>query len=130
MDSFTSGLVALGVKDLPSIPSAHPDQNPLDIFRTHIAERLAPLAGVDPEIVFGGLDRSVKPETGDFILAVPRLRIKGVKPDELAKKLQAQVRIPLYFQSNCSLDHHHYLKKSLQQEHSYNSSCQQKLLQL
>jgi len=91
MESFTSSLASLGVKDLPSIPSAYPDQNPLDIFRTHIAERLAPLAGVEPEAVFAGLDRATRPETGDFVLAVPRLRVKGAKPQELGKKWQSQV---------------------------------------
>ena len=91
MESYVASLAALGVKDLPSIPSAHPDENPLDIFRSHIAERLAPLAGVDAELVFAGLDRSTKPETGDFVLAVPRLRIKGAKPQELSEKWQAQV---------------------------------------
>lgn len=91
MEDFTASLASLGVTDLPTIPSAHPGQNPLDIFRSHIAERLAPLAGVDPETVFAGLDRSTKPETGDFVLAVPRLRVKGAKPQELGEKWQSQV---------------------------------------
>lgn len=91
MESFVAGLSALGVHDLPSIPAAHPDENPLDLFRSHIAERLAPLAGVDTQLVFVGLDRSTKPDTGDFVLAVPRLRIKGAKPQELGEKWQAQV---------------------------------------
>jgi hypothetical protein len=92
METFTSNLAALGVTDLPSIPSAHPDQNPLDIFRSHIAHRLAPLAGVDPETIFCGLDRSNKPETGDLVLAIPRLRIKGSKPQELSEKWLSQVK--------------------------------------
>src|SRR5271169_2038042 len=67
MNNITASLASLGVTDLASIPSAHPDQNPLDIFRAHIAERLAPLAGVNMEAIFSGLDRSTKPETGDFV---------------------------------------------------------------
>lgn len=90
MDTLTESLAQLGVDGLPSIPSAHPDQNPLDLFRTHIAGRLAPLAGVGEEVVFAGLDRATKPDSGDFILAIPRLRIKGAKPDELGKKWQAE----------------------------------------
>src|SRR2546429_7030706 len=31
MDSITQALASLGVNDLPSIPAAHPDENPLDI---------------------------------------------------------------------------------------------------
>ena len=91
MESFTASLSSLGVTDLPSIAAAHPDQNPLDLFRCHIAQRLAPLAGVGHEAIFAGLDRSSKPDSGDFVLAVPRLRIKGAKPDELGAKWQAQV---------------------------------------
>lgn len=93
MESFTANLATLGVHDLPPISSAHPDQNPLDIFRSHIAHRLAPIAGVDAETVFGGLDRSTKPETGDLVLAIPRLRVKGGKPQELGEKWQSQVRV-------------------------------------
>jgi len=91
MNNITASLASLGVTDLASIPSAHPDQNPLDIFRAHIAERLAPLAGVDIEAIFSGLDRSTKPETGDFVLAIPRLRIKGAKPQELGEKWGTEV---------------------------------------
>lgn len=91
MESFTVKLASLGVTELPSIASAHPDQNPLDIFRTHIAARLATLAGVEPEAVFAGLDRATKPESGDFVLAVPRLRIKRASPQELGEKWQAEV---------------------------------------
>jgi len=91
MNNLTASLASLGVTGLSMIPSARPDQNPLDIFRTHIAERLAPLAGVNLEAIFSGLDRSTKPETGDFVLAIPRLRIKGAKPQELGEKWQAQV---------------------------------------
>jgi len=98
MESFTANLAALGVNELPSIPSAHPDQNPLDIFRSHIAERLAPLTDLDAETIFNGLDRSMKPETGDLVLAVPRLRLKG-KPQELGAKWQSQVpRSPFVMQ--------------------------------
>ena len=91
MESLTASLARLGVKSLPAIPSAHPDQNPLDIFRTHIAERLAPLAGVEQAAIFAGLDRATKPDSGEFILAVPRLRIRGAEPNELSKKWQAEV---------------------------------------
>jgi hypothetical protein len=91
MESFTATLTTMGINELPSIPTAHPGENPLDIFRSHIAERLAPLAGVEAKTIFEGLDRSTKPETGDFVLAVPRLRIKGAKPQELSIKWQSQV---------------------------------------
>lgn len=96
MESLTSTLAALGVNELPSIPPGHPSatEHPLNIFRSHIAERLAPIAGVEAKTIFEGLDRSTKPEQGDFVLAVPRLRIKGSKPQELSKKWQSEVSYP------------------------------------
>ena len=94
MESITHALASIGVNDLPHIAAAHPSENPLDIFRSHIAERLAPLAGVAPDIVFAGLDRSIKPETGDFVFAVPRLRLKTPGgPAQLASQLQSQVHV-------------------------------------
>lgn len=99
MESVTKALASLGVNDLPSIAAANPSSNPLDIFRSHIAERLAPLAGVAPDIVFGGLDRSIKPEQGDFVLAVPRLRLKTPGgPAQLASQLQSQVHFPAMYE--------------------------------
>jgi arginyl-tRNA synthetase len=95
MDQLSQHLSALGVTNLPQIPSARPQDNPLDIFRSHIAERLAQLApsgsNVTAEAVFSGLDRSTKPETGDFVLAIPRLRIKQPKPQELGAEWQSKV---------------------------------------
>jgi len=99
MEQLTERLSALGVTTLPQISSAHPHHNPLDIFRSHIAERLVqlapPEANLTPETVFSGLDRSTKPETGDFVLAIPRLRIKGPKPQELSVEWQTKVINPL-----------------------------------
>jgi hypothetical protein len=95
MDHFTDRLSVLGVSHLPPIAAANPTQNPLDIFRSHIAERLVSLAGpssgVTLDAVFSGLDRSTRPETGDFVLAIPRLRIKGSKPQDLGQEWQANV---------------------------------------
>ena len=127
MEGLTARLALLGITDLPKIRSAYPDQNPLDIFRSHIAERLAPLAGVDVETVFSGLDRSTKPETGDFVLAVPRLRIKGANPQELGKKWQSQVASPRPAAHFSSASHHCW-KKSFQRGHSCNSLFRTKQL--
>jgi hypothetical protein len=128
MEKFSSKLAALGIHELPSLPSAYPDDNPLDAFRLHIAERLAHLAGVTPEAVFSGLDRPAKPDMGDFVIAVPRLRIKGAKPNELAEKWQAEVIKPPsllpYSDRIGSLDHHRYWRKSSLLDHSCNSSSQ------
>ncbi|KAK7206175.1 hypothetical protein BZA70DRAFT_275949 [Myxozyma melibiosi] len=60
--------------------------NPVDLFRAHITALLHPVTGVAPEIIAPALETTLLPERGDFVLAVPRLRVKGAKPDELAEK--------------------------------------------
>jgi hypothetical protein len=88
MESITKTLGALNHSELPP---ANPDQNPLDIFRLHIAGRLSAIANVSLNAVFEGLDRSVKPEAGDLVLAIPRLRIEDSNPRELGEKWIAEV---------------------------------------
>ena len=61
--------------------------NPVDVYRSHISELLAPLAEKKPSEIYERLAWTSSPEKGDLGLAVPALRIKGKKPDELASEL-------------------------------------------
>jgi len=91
MADLARSLAALGLSSPPAKqPDTYPELNPLDVYRAHIAEELAPLAGVEAKIVLAAIQRTVTPEQGDLVVPVPALRIKGVKPAELAVKLAAQ----------------------------------------
>lgn len=67
-------------------PTAHPHTNPLDLWRAHISNVLSKIAGVDANVIFPVIAWTTSIEKGDFALPVPALRIKGQKPDALAKE--------------------------------------------
>jgi hypothetical protein len=93
MDELSATLSAVGISKVPQQPNTYPALNPVDIYRSHIAELLAPVAGVDVKIVFNALQWTNTLEKGDLVLAAPALRLKGKKPDELAKELAEKVVI-------------------------------------
>ena len=58
--------------------------NPIDGYRQHVAELLAPITGVSVEEIIPRLQTTITQDKGDLMLAVPALRIKGKPPGELA----------------------------------------------
>lgn len=91
IDDLTSTLAKFGISDVPKAANTYPELNPIDIYRSHITDLLAPLAGVDAKIVYNALSWTQTLDMGDLLLPVPALRLKGKKPDALAKELCEQV---------------------------------------
>lgn len=82
--------------ELPtSIPEANPKRNPLDAFRLAIA---AQLVEIIPEITLQDAFPSVQvPVKGpDFTVPMPRFKIPGTKPNELAEKVVKEVSHPFW----------------------------------
>ena len=71
---------------------AFPSRNPTDVFRVAIADQLATVSGVDKNLIYSGLAWTNSLDKGDLLLAVPRLRVKGTPPAELATKWASEVR--------------------------------------
>jgi hypothetical protein len=94
MDHLTSSLQSLGLSSVPQVKGAptFPAYNQVDIYRSHIAELLAPITGVSAEQIYPLLQWTQVLEYGDLMLPVPALRIKGKKPDALAQEIKEQVR--------------------------------------
>ena len=67
-------------------PNAHPNVNPLDLWRAHISNVLSKISGVEPSIIFPVISWTQTLDKGDFTLPVPALRVKGAKPAELAQQ--------------------------------------------
>jgi hypothetical protein len=87
LESLQDRLQYLSIQDpLPVFPSSNPTSNPVDIYRCYIAHQLVPITGVDIEFVYPALEWTQTFDKGDLIVAVPRLRVKGRKPNELAKE--------------------------------------------
>ncbi|GME64141.1 Arginyl-tRNA synthetase protein [Neofusicoccum parvum] len=87
VDELAATLKSFGLAEVPKAPSTHPELNPFDIYRSHITELLSQASGVDPKIIYPTLQWTQSLEKGDLTLAVPALRLKGKKPDELAKEI-------------------------------------------
>ncbi|KAI1736000.1 arginyl-tRNA synthetase [Xylaria scruposa] len=82
-----AGAIGALLSHQPSIP---PCLNPLDRFREAISDQVARILGTDAKLVFDGLDRPLTLDKGDLVLAIPRLRLKGVSHAELAAKVVAE----------------------------------------
>ncbi|KXX81834.1 Arginine--tRNA ligase, cytoplasmic [Madurella mycetomatis] len=68
-------------------PNCHPEINPFDLYRAHLANILAGVTGVDHKIIYPSLAWTQSLDKGDLVLPAPALRVKGgKKPDELAKE--------------------------------------------
>ncbi|AEO58584.1 hypothetical protein MYCTH_2306029 [Thermothelomyces thermophilus ATCC 42464] len=67
-------------------PNCHPEINPFDFYRAHLANVLSGITGVEPKIIYPALSWTSGLDKGDLMLAAPALRIKGQKPDELAQQ--------------------------------------------
>ena len=91
LDQLSSLLKNIGLPEVPKEPNTYPEINPVDIYRSHITELLAPIAGVDKKIVYQALQWTNSLDKGDLVLAVPALRLKGKKPDEVAADIASKV---------------------------------------
>ena len=85
----TDGLSLDAIVD--KYPGAHPEVNPYDLYRAHLSKVLSEISGVDTGIIFPVISWTQGLDRGDFIVAVPALRIKGQKPDVLASEWGAKV---------------------------------------
>lgn len=72
-------------------PTCYPVTNPTDVYRLHLTKVLEKITGVDPSIIYVAIQWTQGLDKGDLMLAVPALRVKGKKPNELAEEWGAQV---------------------------------------
>lgn len=91
---LTSDLNLDNVRD--TFPTAFPERNPVDVYRIHLTQVLHKITGVDHQIIYPAIQWTQGLDKGDVMLAVPALRVKGKKPDELAKEWAEKVT-PIQF---------------------------------
>lgn len=85
-------LHALDVKTpVPRFPSADIVSNPVDIYRSYIADAIQELTACDKEVAYDAIQWTTFAH-GDLTLVAPRLKIKGIKPNELASDIASRVR--------------------------------------
>ena len=91
LDQLATTLQRLGLDHVPTFPTAYPELNPVDIYRAHITELLVPITGAEPQVIYQAIQWTQTLDKGDVVLPVPALRMKGKKPDEIAKLIDEKV---------------------------------------
>ncbi|GAA5850878.1 hypothetical protein JCM3766R1_005910 [Sporobolomyces carnicolor] len=83
-----SGLPPFDLPETPSLPSSHPDVPALDVFKLACAHYIANTLDVPLDKAYEGVEsgKTGKNVLGDFVVAVPRFRLKE-KPNVVADKL-------------------------------------------
>lgn len=86
---LTSDLSLGQIRD--KFPNCYPETNPIHVYRLHVTSILEKITGVDPAIIYPAVQWTSGLDKGDLVMAVPALRVKGKKPDELAKEWAEKV---------------------------------------
>ncbi|CAI4058938.1 arginine--tRNA ligase SKDI_04G5520 [Saccharomyces kudriavzevii IFO 1802] len=83
-ESMISQLKKLSIAEPAVTKDSHPDVNVVDLMRNYISQELNKISGVDPSLIFPALEWTNTMDRGDLLIPVPRLRIKGANPKNLA----------------------------------------------
>lgn len=90
VDFLNSRLGELKLEKPEPVSDSFPEFNTVDLCRNYITEQLCKLSGVDKSIIFPALEFGTILEKGDLLVPIPRLRLKGQNPKELAEKWAAE----------------------------------------
>ena len=96
-------LQALGIElSVLSYESVDVLTNPIDIYRSYLADDLAKILDCSRELIYDAIQWTNQLSNGDLILIVPKLRLKGAKPAEVTKVLSDKVWTPVLSASDIS----------------------------
>ena len=92
-----AGFASMTKPSPSNVQASHTAINPIDGYRHHIANLLAPITGVPADEIYPRLSWTQTLDKGDLGIAVPSLRLKGKKPNEQAEEFAAKVRVTVGF---------------------------------
>lgn len=93
MEEITATLKGVGLESVPKEPGTYPENNPFDIYRSHITEILASQTGIDAKIIRQTLAWTSKAEHGDLQVNLQAWRQpKGTDLKALANDIAEKVR--------------------------------------
>lgn len=84
--NITAQLQKLSIAAPTVLEGSFPDVNVVDLMRNYISEELSKISGVYTSLIFPALEWTNTLERGDLLIPVPRLRIKGANPKDLASE--------------------------------------------
>ena len=89
-DGLQALLNKLGVESfVTTFPSTDLLTRPLDIYRSHLADILVQLTACNPQVAYDSIQEPN--DYGDLEVVIPKLRLKGSNPKELAVELAEKV---------------------------------------
>ncbi|KAH3899254.1 Arginine--tRNA ligase, cytoplasmic [Saccharomycodes ludwigii] len=82
--NITTALSKLNIQEPTVYENSHPDVNVVDLMRDYITQELHKISGIDVSLIFPALEWTNTLSRGDLLIPVPRLRVKGKNPKDLA----------------------------------------------
>ncbi|AGO14255.1 AaceriAFL206Cp [[Ashbya] aceris (nom. inval.)] len=83
-DTISQQLAKLSIQAPTKMEGSHPEANVVDLIRNYITDELSRISGVAGPLIYEALEWTNTLERGDLLIPVPRLRIKGSNPKDLA----------------------------------------------
>ena len=90
VSAISDELKKLGLSQPDPVKESLPEYNIVDVFKNYITDELHRITEADKSIIFDALDTPKVLDQGDIIVALPRLRIKGIKPNEKSQEWAEQ----------------------------------------
>jgi arginyl-tRNA synthetase len=76
---------------IPSFAAANILDNFIDIYHSYLADHFQALVDCNPNIVYDSIQRSNTTGNGDLDIVLPKLKLPGASPKELAGELTKKV---------------------------------------
>ncbi|CAI5757643.1 unnamed protein product [Candida verbasci] len=86
VDTISLQLKKIGLNQPDTIEGSNPQYNVIDVFRNYITEELHKITQVEKPIIFDSLDTPKVLDQGDLLLPIPKLRLKGINPQQKSKE--------------------------------------------
>ncbi|KAI5955739.1 SYR1 [Candida jiufengensis] len=86
VSTITQELEKLGLQQPKSVKESFPNYNIIDVFRNYIADELNRISEVDKDTIYQALDNTKTLDQGDVIIPIPKLKLKGINPNEKSKE--------------------------------------------
>lgn len=80
---------------IPTFPQSNPLNRPVDIYRAYLANTASTVLQTDRILTYEAVQSANVKDNSDLALVIPKLKLKGSKPKELAKECLIKVRIAM-----------------------------------
>jgi arginyl-tRNA synthetase len=81
----------IGLEPIPLFAAADVLHNPIDIYHSYLADLFQTLVKCDPDLVYNSIQPASTSGNGDLDIVLPKLKLPGISPKELAGELLTKV---------------------------------------